>query len=464
MIKFSTLSARLTLWYSLAYALLIGGIFAIFFVAFNSILSARLDEDLVEDIEEFQQILQVEGLAGLKSEIAREAMEEGASDSEFIRMLDYQGNNLFSTNLSKWPSLKTDPKLLEQAKAADKPVLYIYEDDDIDEDIRALYGVINQDYIVHIGESLEANEELNELFLVLIVALFFIGMPMALFVGFLMSKKAVSGINKISRIANDIDVHELDKRVSGEMWGDEIQQLANTFNTMLDRISDLVQEMKALTDNVAHDLRSPLARIRVIAETSLSQLSTIEEHKDASADIIEECDRLIHMINATLDLAEMEAGAATINMTAVNFSKLINDACDLFQPLAEEKLITIKMNIIESCYVTGDEEKLQRMLANLLDNAIKYTDKNGQINVELSNGGSHINLLVKDSGIGIPEEEQGKIFERFYRCDQSRLQRGCGLGLSFARAVVKTHGGKIEVESIRGQGSCFRVLLQANPI
>lgn len=464
MIKLSTLTSRLTLWYGAAYAVLIGVILAVFFIAFNSILSTRLNEDLIEDIEEFQQIIELEGVAGFKAEIGREAMEEGESDSSFIRILNHQGSALFTTNLKYWPNLSTHNEYFNQAINNDEPVLYSYEDKDVDEEIRVMYAKINDDFVVHMGESLEDNEDLEELIQILALALFLVGVPVSLFVGSIMAKKAVAGINEISRIANSIDINALDKRVAGEMWGDEVQQLGNTFNTMLDRIRDLVFEMRALTDNVAHDLRSPLARIRVIAETSLSQLNTVHEHKEASADIIEECDRLMHMINATLDLAELEAGAVIVKNDPINFSLLITDACELFQPLAEEKSISIKMNIMADCYVTGDEEKLQRMLANLLDNAIKYTDTNGQIDVELSDGGSHIKLFVKDSGIGIPEEEQGKIFERFYRCDQSRLKRGCGLGLSFAKAVVKTHGGKIEVESIRGQGSCFSVLLQATPI
>ena len=202
-----------------------------------------------------------------------------------------------------------------------------------------------------------------------------------------------------------------------------------------------------------------LARIRVIAESSVSMEKSTAEYKNSAADVIEECDRLMEMINASLDLAELEAGAANISKRKVDLRQLTSDAYELFHPMAEDKQIHLQLNQSPECYVLGDIQSLQRMLANLLDNAIKYTPKDGFINIDIQLLNDSVKLLVADTGIGIPKEEQHKVFERFYRCDENRLKKGCGLGLSFARAVAKAHGGDILLSSEYGKGSIFCVSL-----
>ncbi|MEP1741614.1 MAG: HAMP domain-containing sensor histidine kinase [Kangiellaceae bacterium] len=460
MIKLTTLSSRLTLWYSGIFSLFLAINFAVFYFSFESVLLNQTDEDLIEDIEEFQQLLEEEGLDGIASEIRREQMELSDSESSFVRILDRAGTPLYTTNTEGWSSLVISKEELSKVFESRKPVLYDLYSNDEEDLSRAMYAPINDELVLHIAESMEEKEELIELIQIIILSVSLIGLPIASAVGWLMSRKATKGINAISKIAKEIEINALDNRVSAEMWGDEIKNLANTFNAMLDRIRDLIVEMRELTDNVAHDLRSPLTRIRVIAESALSKTMTSDDYKDSAADIIDECDRLMEMINASLDLAELESGAAYLHREKINFTQMIEDACEFFTPLAEEKNIVLIFEPKETKFIRGDVQKLQRMLANLLDNAIKYTNQGGSVKLNIAHESDRIRLTISDTGIGIPESEQAKVFDRFYRCDQARLEKGCGLGLNFARAVAVAHGGEISLSSTYKQGSSFSVSLR----
>ncbi len=459
MIKFTSLSTRLTLWYSLSFSLSIALAFVALYLSFATILLDRMDEDLVEDIEEYQRIFEEEGLPGIQAEITRESWEVNESEQSFVRLLDTKGKQIYSTDLSHWQNLTTDLDKLSQSITEQQPILYNFKNDGQESESRGMYAPMNETYILHISESLEDNHELMELILMVVIALFLIALPLSSYIGWLMSQKSVSGIKAISRTAKEIQYGMMDRRVSGEMWGDELVQLANTFNAMLDRIHDLIHDMRELTDNVAHDLRSPLTRIRIMAESSLSHTSSEQEHEEYAANIIDECDRLMEMINTTLDLAAIESGTAKLHQSKVNLTELVNDACELFHPLTEEKNIHLTFNQQSDYFVRGDKQNLQRMISNLLDNAIKYTRQEGFVNLDITTNRNSINLIIADTGIGIPKAEQKKIFDRFYRCDQTRLERGCGLGLSFARAVARSHGGDISLNSEFEKGSSFRVSL-----
>ncbi|VAW96054.1 hypothetical protein MNBD_GAMMA23-538 [hydrothermal vent metagenome] len=214
-----------------------------------------------------------------------------------------------------------------------------------------------------------------------------------------------------------------------------------------------------MTDNIAHDLRSPLARVRAISESMLSTDNTHQEYKSAASDTIEECDRLLQMINSILDVAEAEAGAFQTPKQKVNIHQLVQDACELFEAMAEQKCIKLVCRLENKCYIYGNIQNLQRMLANLLDNAIKYTLENGQVDVVLTCIQQEIKIIVMDTGMGIPENDQTRVFDRFFRCDQSRTHDGCGLGLSFSRAVAHSHGGDINLSSRLKKGSCFTIKL-----
>ena len=182
-----------------------------------------------------------------------------------------------------------------------------------------------------------------------------------------------------------------------------------------------------MIDNIAHDLRSPLSRIRAISEMIISNKGNNLDCKTSAADTLEQCDRLLLYINSTLDVAEAESGVGLLPDEKIDLSGLVTDACDLFEPVAEEKSIELTVNIEPGCEISGNKQNIQRMIANLLDNAMKYTPENGRILFSLEKNTKNINITVSDTGIGIPLKDQQRVFDRFYRCDHSRSEEGCGI-------------------------------------
>lgn len=246
--------------------------------------------------------------------------------------------------------------------------------------------------------------------------------------------------------------------------GSEIDRLATTFNGMLDRIQALVTEMKEMTENIAHDLRSPVTRIRGIAEMTLTTGKTIDEYEAAAANTVEECDRLLEMINTMLYISEAEATAGKLTMEEVEMTRVVRDACELFQPVAEDKGVSLVAHIGSGLKVRGELQGLQRMVANLIDNALNYTRCPGTVTVSVNGNEKHGVISVEDTGIGIPEEEISRIFRRFYRCDRSRSRPGVGLGLSLVKAIVQSHRGQITVTSTPNVETIFTVTLPRAPL
>jgi signal transduction histidine kinase len=216
--------------------------------------------------------------------------------------------------------------------------------------------------------------------------------------------------------------------------------------------------MREMTDNLAHDLRSPVARIRAAAEMALANGGEKMQWEALASDTTEECDRLLEMINTTLDIAEAESGAAKLRSSEVDLVDIVADACELFQTVAEDKKIELITELPEHCSLQGDLQRLQRVVANILDNALKYTPAGGRVTISLSDDGPRVRLLITDTGVGISPEELPRIFQRFYRCDWSRSEYGNGLGLSLAMAFVRAHGGDITARSSPGEGSTFTVV------
>ncbi len=215
-----------------------------------------------------------------------------------------------------------------------------------------------------------------------------------------------------------------------------------------------------MSDNIAHDLRSPLTRIRGLAEVTLTTGATVGEFENMAANTIEECDRLLDMINTMLMISRTEAGVVNLHLEQLDMTKIVQAACELFGPLAEDSQISLTYDTAGCFPFMGDLKMIQRMIANLMDNAIKCTGKAGEVTVQVRPGENGTLLVeIKDTGIGISEADLPLIFNRFFRCDESRSLPGTGLGLSLAQAVVRAHGGDIQVTSHKGKGSTFKIMV-----
>lgn len=433
------LALRLTLWYATIFAVSSALAFGVLYFLFVSVVRERTDEDLQEDIEEYAVFMQQGGMERVREEITTET--SGSADEAGFQIWGPMG--LLFTAGFPGPSEVPDP-----------------DDDEAQlttvSRVRWIEGRISPDHLIRIGQSLEDDDafiaQVRNGFLVTLAAVLLLGMP----AGWFLARRALHPVGELTRAAAEISNGALDRRVPVRSDTDELGHLARTFNTMLDRIQALIAAMREMTDNMAHDLRSPLGRIRASSEMALGNG---ESKSNLAASTIEECDRLMDMIDTTLDIAEAESGAARLKLDDVDLSALVLDACELFRSAAEDQKILLTAQVPDRCVVRGDRHRLQRILANLIDNAIKYTPEQGRIDVRLMEAGNQARLSIEDTGQGIPPEDLPRIFTRFYRGDRSRGGNGNGLGLSLALAFARAHGGDIQVQSNAGTGSTFTVLL-----
>lgn len=272
--------------------------------------------------------------------------------------------------------------------------------------------------------------------------------------------RAMQPIRQIVATAQSIiRTGQLDARVTTRASNDEFDELVRLFNTLLDRNQMLIRAMRDSLDNVAHDLRTPLARLRAVAEVALQPQAAPADAREALADCMEESDRVISMLNTLMDITEAEVGMMKLHRKPADLCKLACEVVELYEYVAEEKKVTVQTDLPAPCEAVVDSTRVRQVFANLLDNAIKYTPAGGSVTLEIRDEPGAAVVIFRDSGIGIPSEEQDKIWSRLYRGDKSRSQRGLGLGLSLVKAVVEAHGGTVTVSSQPGEGSEFTVRL-----
>jgi signal transduction histidine kinase len=253
------------------------------------------------------------------------------------------------------------------------------------------------------------------------------------------------------------------ERVAVRGTADPLDSLGALVNRMLDRIDGLVAGMRSTLDTVAHDLRTPMTRLRGTAEMALQSGRTADDYRNALADCLEEADRVSGLLDALMDLAEAETGAMRLRHDTVDLVAAVREAMELYTEVAEEKAVELTLDAgpgIPS--IEGDRLRLTQVFANLIDNAVKYTPGPGSVTVTIAPSEGGVAAVVSDTGPGIPASDQPRIWDRLYRGDQSRSQRGLGIGLSLVRAIVHAHGGRATVESSEGAGARFRIWLPRN--
>jgi signal transduction histidine kinase len=271
--------------------------------------------------------------------------------------------------------------------------------------------------------------------------------------GFFVSRRVLNRVEAMTDKAQTIMAGDLAGRLPVAGTGDELDRLAEHLNAMLERIEALMRGLKEVSDNIAHDLKTPLTRLRNRCEQALRGSTSVADYRAALEATIAESDELIRTFNALLMIARAESGQARDNMTEFDAAEIARDVGELYEPVAEEKGIALTVEAPAAAPVRGNRELVSQALANLVDNAIKYAGPNGELNgapaeivVKAGNDGERIALSVADRGPGIAEADRGRVVERFVRLEQSRSEPGSGLGLSLAAAVARLHGGELKLE------------------
>jgi signal transduction histidine kinase len=264
--------------------------------------------------------------------------------------------------------------------------------------------------------------------------------------GSMMSRSIVRRIESINKTCHDIMSGDLSRRIPTQNTGDDFDKLIDNLNNMLDQIASLLESVHRVSDNIAHDLRTPLARLHNRLEMTKLQLAETGQPTQSLDQAVLEADELLATFNALLRIARIESKQRREGFTTVDLNLLVRDVVELYEPLAEEKQqnLAIQLNTVPA--LAGDRNLLFQAIANLLDNAIKYTPPQGIIHMAVIEDSQAVRVIIADSGPGIPEAAREKVFQRFFRLDASRATPGSGLGLSLVAAVAKLHGIKISLE------------------
>ena len=286
--------------------------------------------------------------------------------------------------------------------------------------------------------------------------------------GWVIAGSALAPVSQITRTAQRITGSNLSLRIPMRQAGDELDYLIVTFNRMIERLEASFQQMKQFSADVSHELRTPITAIRGQLEVALFTAETTDQYREAIFNALQDIDRLSQIVRALLLLSQAESGQLVLQKSRLDVGQLVHEQVDQFQIPAEEAGIRLTAELAGQCSALLDRVQIERMLTNLLSNALKFTPHGGEVRVAVRLGTNDVEIVVEDTGRGIPTESLPHIFDRFYRVpgtgSAASPEQGLGLGLSFVAWIVKAHRGKISVDSTPGQGTRFTIKLPADGI
>jgi heavy metal sensor kinase len=452
------LRVRLTLWYILAMVLTL--------LILNNYVYARVQRDMVAEVDSSLEVAASQAFLSLEDENGRLSFQETgempyvgqAPDSGFaIRLVDMNG-----TVLDGWGGYQAVPSWVPASSGyatlpGEKTNWRLYSKPTETEGGAVVW--------LQVAQSLAGvNQALGSLRTQLLL-----GAPLAMVLaglgGFFLAGRALRPISQITRTAQSISGSDLKQRIDYHGAADEIGRLAKMFDEMLDRLSAAFDRERQFTADVAHELRTPLTALKGQIGVTLSRVRPSTEYERTLHGLEEQVDRLIRLTTDLLFLSRLEQGRLPWRPETVEFSDLLTGIVEQVQPLAESKGLKLKKEIPSGLSLRGDPDHLIRLFLNLLDNAIRYTQRGGQIEVRAEGEDTGLHVLVSDTGPGIPPEHLPHLFERFHRVEaaRSRITGGAGLGLAIAHEIAQWHGGRLEVESTLGRGTTFTVHLPSSP-
>ena len=427
---------RITLLY---VALFTASVLVLFsFIYWSSVryMADQSDAAIRSEIHTLSERYENRGLPGLRHLISDRIDRQQPTGTSIYLLTDPLGRVIIG-NINRWPKVPVQDGWLNfnlETRDLDKPRLH---------PARTRQFQLAGGFRLLVGQDIQ---ELNAARLRIITALGWgvaLTLVLGLAGGFFISRRMLTRIDIINDTSQRIMAGDLNRRVPVDSRGDEFDQLSNNLNRMLDQIQELLDGIRQVSDNIAHDLKTPLSRLRQRLE-SLRESSALEsDQARALEQAINEADRLLGLFNALLRIARIESESISTDVQPLALSQLATDVVELYEPLAEEKHQKLKLLGGAQLTVHADRDMLFQALANVLDNAVKYTPVGGIIEINMSNHGGQPVLSVCDSGPGIAEADQDKVFQRFYRGDASRSSAGNGLGLSLVSAVTRHHGARV---------------------
>jgi signal transduction histidine kinase len=459
-----SVAVRLSLWFTVLFALGFTAVFALLYVLLGRQLEARESEALQLRLRQYAGIYEASGVQGLGERIDEDSATPHVR-SLFVRLISQSGNVVWARVPPDW--IDQDVKRVAVPDGwggwSVRQTYSVRVPHDQQQDLAVVSSLVSDGLLLQVGRSTDNRATLLE---PLRRTFFWVGSA-AILVGFAVAvvaaRRATRPLHHVVETARRIiNTGALDARVPMPTRDDDIAELVQHFNTVLDKNAGLLRSMREALDNVAHDLRTPLTSLRGTAELVLSRPGVDQSARDALADCVEQTDEVLRLLRALMEISEAEAGVLRLEKSQNDLREITRQAVELYADVAEAKQIKLELQEGEAAPVFVDAVRTRQAVANLIDNAIKYTPDGGAVHLRAYRENGDALLEVRDSGPGVPEAEQPRIWERLYRGDQSRSQSGLGLGLSLVRAIVEAHGGKVTVRNAPDRGAIFELRLPAS--
>ncbi len=403
-------------------------------------MASQADATIEAEITGLAERYRTDGLPGLTALIVQRTSRKPGGSSIYLLVDEDLGP--LAGNISRWPDVPLSPdgwlnfRLEDEGWSADQV-----------HPARARAFKLRGGFRLLVGRDLHELGETQRLIVRTLAWGLLITLVLALVGGTMMTRSMVRRIDAINQTSREIMSGDLSRRMPTDHSGDDFDRLTGNLNAMLDRIEALMEEVRRISDNIAHDLKTPLTRLRNSLELLNAGHSGESEQRHALVEqAIVEADGLLSTFNALLRIARVESGERRAGFVELDLTELVRDVTELYEPVAEAKQQKLTLNLCDVAPVLGDRDLLFQSLANLLDNAIKYTPPDGQISVALTTRSERAQLVIADSGQGIPPDDQDNVFRRFYRLETHRATAGNGLGLSLVAAVAKLHEISLTLE------------------
>jgi heavy metal sensor kinase len=457
-----TLGARLATWYAVLFVGSSLAIVVLTYVLLASSLKQR-DHDLIRStLVGYAGQYQQGGLRSLDLAI-RNDQAAGRRERLFVRVSSGGDEVVFYNLPGEWSEY--DLSQLDRPRSQSGELWAVIPRRGTSEVLEVQSAFLPDGTLVQVGKSNETRDELLARFRTVLVIAIAVVVFVGVVGGALLTRSTMQPLRQLAGVVQTIlQTGRFEARVPVRGSRDPLDQLGTLFNAMLDRIAALVAGMRGSLDNVAHDLRTPMTRLRGIAERALqTRTDDPERYREALADCLEESDRVSEMLNTLMDISEAETGVMRLALERVDVEEILHDVQELYADLADDKGVGVRVEAAGGLTVVADRNRLRQVLANLLDNAVKYTPDGGQVTVRARAAGAEVAIDVEDNGPGIPADDLPRIWDRLYRGDRSRSERGLGLGLSLVRAIVQTHKGRAEVVSAPDHGARFTIYLPTAP-
>jgi signal transduction histidine kinase len=431
---------RIILIYLFVLSLALGGLLGLVYWSTTAAVSRQIETTIDAELRGLAEQFRQRGVIGLSQAIERRSTQNAEGRALYL-LTDAEFRPL-AGNLDRWPDGEPDAEGWVTFRMANPSTARGFDFG------RARTFDLGGRFHLLVGHDVREETFVAGLIRGTLIWALVIVVVITVLSGLLLSRMLLSRIEAINKTSQEIIAGDLSRRVPESGGGDEFDALARNLNAMLDQIERLIGGMKQVSDNIAHDLRSPLARLRSRLEVALIEARDVESYREILRETIEETDQILTTFTALLSIAEAEAGAPKERFQPLDPAELLADVGDLYQPLVEEAGLHLELREgVDSSglELRGDRDLLFQALANLLDNAIKYSNPGGRVTLALDASSNGTVFTVADQGSGIPEGEREKVLERFYRLEASRTTTGSGLGLALVAAVARLHGGVLRL-------------------